>query len=116
MQVKAAPPTIATHFEPIAALECRCHRHFSDKMEKFNLRWVQCLLLFVALYQCGLANQDNKTNLTFMLIISYGQFGFNSSGGIPAAEMALEDINENPSILPGYNLVYDRIRDSQVCA
>ena len=48
-----------------------------------------------------------NTNLTFMLIISYGEFGFNSSGGLPAAEMALEDINSDPHMLPGYNLVYD---------
>ena len=34
---------------------------------------------------------------------------------LPAADMALEDINSNPSILPGYNLVYDKVRDSQVC-
>ena len=50
-----------------------------------------------------------------MMIISFGQFGFNSSGGLPAAEMALEDINMDPNVLPGYNLVYDRVRDSQVC-
>ena len=49
-----------------------------------------------------------------MLIISYGEFGFNSSGGLPAAEMALEAINDDPDMLPGYNLVYDRVRDSQV--
>ena len=58
--------------------------------------------------------QSENTNLTFMLIISYGEFGFNSSGGLPAAEMALEDINSDPDMLPGYNLVYDRIRNSQV--
>ena len=57
----------------------------------------------------------DRTNLTIMLIISYGQFGFNSSGGLPAAEMALEDINNKPDLLPGYNLVYDSVRDSQVC-
>ena len=57
----------------------------------------------------------DRTNLTIMLIISYGQFGFNSSGGLPAAEMALEDINNKPDLLPGYNLVYDPVRDSQVC-
>ena len=58
----------------------------------------------------GLANQ----NLTIMFITSFGQFGFNSSGAVPAADIALEDINSNPDILPGYNLVYDQVRDSQV--
>jgi hypothetical protein len=53
-------------------------------------------------------------NLTFILITSFGQFGFNSSGLMPAADMALEDINSNPRILPGYRLMYDTLRDSQV--
>ena len=60
----------------------------------------------------GLATGQN--NLTFMLIASFGQFGFNSSGVIPAADMALEDINNDPNILQGYELVYDKVRDSQV--
>ena len=53
-------------------------------------------------------------NLTFMLIISYGQYGYNSSGALPAADMALEDINSDPDILTGYNLMYDKVRDSMV--
>ena len=54
------------------------------------------------------------TNLTFMMIVSYGQHGFNSSGALPAVDMALEDINSNPDILSGYNLMYDKVRDSMV--
>lgn len=53
-------------------------------------------------------------NLTFMLIISYGQHGYNSSGALPAADMALENINSDPDILSGYNLMYDKVRDSMV--
>ena len=53
-------------------------------------------------------------DLNFMLIVSFGQSGFNSSGVIPAADMALEDINRNPDVLPNYNLKYDRVRDSEV--
>ena len=53
-------------------------------------------------------------DLTFMLIISYGQYGYNSSGALPAADMALEDINSDPDILTGYNLMYDKVRDSMV--
>ena len=53
-------------------------------------------------------------NLTVMFITSFGQFGFNSSGAVPAADIALEHINRSPDILPGYNLVYDQVRDSQV--
>lgn len=55
-----------------------------------------------------------QSNLTFMLITSFGQFGFNSSGAIPAADIALEGINNDPNILEGYKLVYDKVRDSQV--
>ena len=54
------------------------------------------------------------TDLTFMLMTSFGQYGFNSSGLIPAADMALEDINRNPRVLPGYNLTYDTLKDSEV--
>ena len=53
-------------------------------------------------------------NLTFILIISYGQYGYNISGALPAADMALEDINSDPDILSGYNLMYDKVRDSMV--
>ena len=53
-------------------------------------------------------------NLTFMMIASFGQYGFNSSGALPAVDMALEDINSNPDVLPGYNLMYDKVRDSMV--
>ena len=58
--------------------------------------------------------KDPQHNLNFMLVVSFGQSGFNSSGVIPAADIALEDINNDPNVLPGYNLTYDRVRDSQV--
>ena len=57
--------------------------------------------------------QTNQ-NLTFMFVTSFGQFGLNSSGVVPAADLALERINNYSDILPGYNLVYDQVRDSQV--
>ena len=75
---------------------------------------LHCLLLIASLQQHSAVGQSENTNLTFMLIISYGEFGFNSSGGLPMAEMALKDINSDPDMLPGYSLVYDRIRNSQV--
>ena len=52
--------------------------------------------------------------LTFALITSFGQFGMNSSGVVPAIDMALRDINNSSGLLPGYTLAYDRVRDSQV--
>ena len=62
---------------------------------------------------CG-GQTEPEQNLTFLLMTSFGQFGFNSSGLMPAADMALEDINNNSQVLPGYRLVYDTLRDSQV--
>ena len=58
---------------------------------------------------------ESTHNLTFMFITSFGQFGFNASGVVSAAGIALEDINNDPNILSGYHLVYDQVRDSQVC-
>ena len=70
-----------------------------------------CLLLLLT----AVGGQAEQHNLTFMLITSFGQYGFNSSGLlIPAVDMALEDINSNPQVLPGYSLMYDKLRDSQV--
>ena len=57
---------------------------------------------------------QSDQNLTFMFITSFGRFGLNSSGAVPAADIALEAINANPNILPGYNLVYDGVLDSEV--
>jgi hypothetical protein len=70
-------------------------------------------LLFVfALRAVAVASQAHT--LTFMMIVSYGQHGFNSSGALPAVDMALEDINSDPDVLSGYNLMYDKVRDSMV--
>ena len=71
-----------------------------------------CLVSLLA----AMDSQEVKAehNLTFMLMTSFGQFGFNSSALMPAADMALEDINNNLQVLPGYRLMYDTLRDSQV--
>ena len=55
-----------------------------------------------------------STNLTFMFVTSFGQFGLNTSGVVPAAEMATRDINARSGLLPGYTLIYDSAGDSQV--
>ena len=71
-------------------------------------------MLFIAATGAGRRASASEQNLTFMLNTSFGEFGFNSSGAIPAADVALEDINRNNSMLPGYRLVYDKPRNSQV--
>ena len=79
-------------------------------MRIFDLLRQWCLLSLMIVAD-GVQTQKN---LTFILITSFGQNGFNSSGLIPAADMALEDINSNSQVLPGYNLMYDTLRDSEV--
>ena len=69
----------------------------------------------IVLFACaGVEISSTEHNLTIMLITSFGEFGFNSSGAIPAADVALDGINGNNSMLPGYRLVYDKPRNSQV--
>ena len=72
------------------------------------------LMLQLLIILPSVSIEASQQKLTFMLMTSFGQYGFNSSGLIPAADMALEDINNNPHMLPGYTLEYDVLRDSQV--
>lgn len=76
-------------------------------------------LFWVVIWRSAVYATTNETatnkNLTFMLVTSFGAYGFNSSGTLPAAEIALRTINSRDDILPGYNLVYDTVRDSKVC-
>ena len=84
--------------------------------------WLQTISSITQLLQLLILSSDSqiadfnapKKNLTFMLMTSFGQYGFNSSGFIPAADMAIQDINRNSHVLPGYSLNYDVLRDSQV--
>ena len=59
---------------------------------------------------------DNTTTepLFFALILSFGG-GFNSSHMIPGVQLALDRINQDPQMLPGYTLHYT-LTDSQVHA
>ena len=80
-----------------------------------KLRMASILRLTIVLLACaGIEMVLAEHNLTIMLITSFGEFGFDSSGAIPAADVALDDINGNNSMLPGYKLVYDEPRNSQV--
>ena len=75
-----------------------------------SFKWF-LLLLLTSL--CVLVSATDNKNLTFMLVTSWGGFGYNSSGTLPAAEIALSNIN-SPDLLPGYDLVHDEVRDSKV--
>lgn len=72
---------------------------------------LECVMLCTLI---DTATGDQQHNLTFMFMTSFGQGGFDSSRYIPAADMALEDINQSPNILDGYYLMYDKLRDSEV--
>ena len=41
--------------------------------------------------------EETTHNLNILLVVSFGQSGFNSSGVVPAADIALEDINNDPA-------------------
>ena len=82
-------------------------------MTKFlSLDWF--LLLLLTLFSQNLLVSANNKTLTFMLVTSWGGFGYNSSGTLPAVEIALRSTNSHPDLLPGYNLVYNKVRDSKV--
>ena len=57
---------------------------------------------------------DGTCPLFFGLLSSFGGV-FRSSGCIPAVQVALDEINNDSSILPGYSLHYT-LKDSQVCS
>ena len=70
------------------------------------------LIVLLCVLSCTVG--ESVHNLTFMFVTSFGQSGFHSSGVVPAADIALEDINNHPNVLRGYRLVYNKVRDSQV--
>ena len=53
-------------------------------------------------------------SLYFALMMSFGG-DFRTSGTIPGVQVALDQINSDPTLLPGYRLHYT-LTDSQVCA
>ena len=53
-------------------------------------------------------------SLYFALMMSFGG-DYRSSGTIPGVQVALDQINSDPTLLPGYQLHYT-LTDSQVCA
>ena len=57
---------------------------------------------------------DERVPLFFGLMMSFGG-DVKSSGAIPGVQVALDAINNQPDLLPGYTLHYT-LTDSQVCA
>lgn len=63
---------------------------------------VACLIL-LQLHVGGRVAAQNETELHIAFITSFGR-QYNSSGTVPALELALEEINNRRDVLPGYNL------------
>ena len=59
------------------------------------------------------SSEAEESPVYFSLIISGGENGYRSSGGIPSIHLALDSVKKN-ELLPGYNLTYDIIRNSKV--
>ena len=57
----------------------------------------------------GVSARSDWKSVHFSLIVSRGEKGFNSSGVIPAIDLALETVQRR-QLLPGYNLTYDKIK------
>jgi len=62
----------------------------------------------------GAALRPPLKSLYFALMMSFGG-DFKTSGAIPGVQAALDQINRDPTLLPGYQLHYT-LTDSQVCA
>ena len=71
------------------------------------------VLSYIDTYPRTAENATTKP-LFFALITSFGG-GFNSSHMIPGVQLALDRINQDPQMLPGYTLHYT-LTDSQVRA
>lgn len=68
------------------------------------------VLLLAAAVSC--ANSE-RTPLHFLYIYADSS-SYNSTGAIPAVDIALENINGDSSLLPGYTLNYTQPLDSKV--
>ena len=71
------------------------------------------IFITVALVRGVRAEANDSKPVYFSLIISGGENGYRSLGGIPAIDIALEAVEEY-QLLPGYNLTYENTRNSKV--
>ena len=69
--------------------------------------------IFVATLLCTAIAAKNKSKLYFSFITSLTG-DFVASGGIAAVDIALDQINSSPNILPNHILGYTAILDSNV--
>lgn len=84
------------------------------KMSDLNGQAATALFYLTTLLLCVGEGSSGTVSLPFSLILSFGRFGFNSSGIIPAIDLALEHIGNSSELLPGYKLQYTKVHDSEV--
>ena len=78
--------------------------------QKFR-SFVAALMLLVLLTLAPASGEEQQLLFSF---ITTHTGDLVSSGAIPMVDLALEQINNNSSILPGYSLGYTSVLDSQV--
>ena len=77
----------------------------------FILSLVSTVLGYLQIYP-PVNESDARTPLYFALLQSFGS-EYNGSGSVAGLEVALDRINSDPTLLPGYSLHYT-LTDSQV--
>ena len=65
---------------------------------------------------CFSLQRGHTQELKYALFTSGPMGGFDSSGAVPAIEIAEELINLSDSVLPGYNLSHTTVVDTMVSA
>ena len=75
--------------------------------------WPYYLQVYPGFDPSGETSVPGLKSLYFALMMSFGG-DYRSSGAIPGVQAALDQINSDPTLLPGYQLHYT-LTDSQVC-
>ena len=68
---------------------------------------------FTTIYPSAVSPNDTRIPLTLGLMVSFSG-DYVTSSSVAGVQLALDLINENSSLLPGYRLQY-KLTDSQVC-
>ena len=75
---------------------------------------LQALVLLSLVLSIFSGHVSGGTPLYFSFVVSFGHHGFDSSGLIPAVDLALEHINNRSNVLDGLKLTYLSFQDSKV--
>ena len=71
------------------------------------------MLVFFTLFVIHVQAKNENRSVYFSLIVSRGEYGYDSSGVIPAIDIALDQI-EDQQILRNYSLTYATAQNSKV--